>query len=217
MQIQWARGESHLSSQSIIPLWSAEDVTTSAAFTLRDLLSALENLSRPQESFLLWADQSWRISSLWEQGHHLLQTKTTQPQGGEGKEQNSNRKIPLIHKFQACFQIPDTLVFENLVSPLLPPLLQDNSEFEWCRVEKAVLSPSCCFFFLYLPQLMALHQLHTQPSGIRQSALHSGNAQLRFYKNTNPSCLHHLSLSEYISMLIYKDTQAIFPKIVFPA
>lgn len=55
------------------------------------------------------------------EGQHLLQIKTAQPPGGEGKEQNLYRKIPLIHKCQAHFQISETLVLQNLVPPLLPP------------------------------------------------------------------------------------------------
>lgn len=45
------------------------------------------------------------------EGHHLLQIKIAQPHGGEGKQQNLYRKIPLNHKCQAYFQISETLVF----------------------------------------------------------------------------------------------------------
>lgn len=80
---------------------------------------------------------------------------------------------------------------------------------------KTALSSSCCFVFF--TNLMATHEQHTQSSGISYSALQSGHSQLCFHENTNPLCLHHLSLFAYIFILIYKDTQEIFPKIVFPA
>lgn len=90
MSIHRVRGESHLPSQSITLLWSAVDLT-SALFTLRDLQSGLENLSRPQESFLLCADQGWRISSLWEQWRDTSSYRQKQHSHEEVKERSRTR------------------------------------------------------------------------------------------------------------------------------